>query len=106
MCAWIFSTTSVWNISHSKKKWVRGNKKIYTGLHVENPLFLSDFHETWIFSTDFRKILKYKITWKSIQCGSGQTDMMLIVAFRNFANAPKNQGTETGLWAAYLQPLA
>jgi len=28
---------------------------MYLGLHVKYPLFLSDFTETWIFLTDFRK---------------------------------------------------
>ena len=32
--------------------------KMYIGLHVNSPLFLSDFKDTCIFSTDFRKILK------------------------------------------------
>jgi hypothetical protein len=70
---------------------------MYIGLHVKYTLVLSDFDETWIFSTYFRKILTYQISWKSVQrepkCSmwtDGRTDMTkLIVAFRNFANAPK-----------------
>jgi len=36
------------------------------GLHVKYPLLLSDFNETWIFASDFRKILKCHISWKSV----------------------------------------
>jgi len=31
---------------------------MYTGLHVQYPIFLSGFNETLTFSTDFRKVLK------------------------------------------------
>jgi len=70
-----------------------------------DPLFLSDFNETWIFSIDFRQILKYQISWKSFQwkqnfpCrpSNRRTDMTtLIVAFRNFA---------THAWKAKLKLL-
>jgi hypothetical protein len=70
-------------------------------LIVKYQLFLSDFNETWIFSTDFRKKLNYQIAAKSVQRESscfmrtaGQTEGHdgTIVAFRNFANATKNGG--------------
>ena len=65
---------------------------MYIGLHVKCPLFLSDFSETWYVSTEFRKLLKYQISWKSVpwepSCSmrtDGRTDMtQLKVAFRNF----------------------
>ena len=90
-------------ILRSIKRYIVINVKI---IHVQYPLFLSDFNGLWIFSTDFRKKLKFQVTSKSVQwepsCSlrtdgrpDGQTwhdDMTkLIVAFRNFANAPKNQ---------------
>jgi hypothetical protein len=70
---------------------------MYVGLHVKYWLFLPDFNETLILPTDFRKILKYQISQKSVQweqsfslLTDGRADMTkLIVAFRNFANTPE-----------------
>jgi hypothetical protein len=66
------------------------------------PLFLSDFNETRIFWTDFRKTLKISYFMKKFPVGAElfhaerradrPTEMTkLIVSFRNFANAPKKQ---------------
>ena len=72
-------------------------KKIWIGLHVKYPLFLSDFNESLISSIDIRKVLLYYISWKSVQwkpsCSvwtDGRTDMTkIIVTIRNSANARK-----------------
>ena len=66
------------------------------------------FSWNWIFSADFRKMVKYKISWNSVQwnpsCSmrtNGRTDKptdsqkdmtKLIIAFRSFTNAHKNVG--------------
>jgi len=55
MRVFIFSTTFVLNIPRSKKNWPRYRKKMYIGVHVKYPLFLSDCNESWTFSKDFRK---------------------------------------------------
>jgi hypothetical protein len=71
---------------------------MYNGLRVKYPLFLSDFNENLIFSTNFRKIrIPFHENPSSrsrvVPCWwtDGKTDMTkLLAAFRNFANAPKH----------------
>jgi hypothetical protein len=73
-------------------------------LHHRVPL--SDINETWIFSTDFRKILKFQISWIFIQWESsyfvranGQTDTTkLKLAFAIFRLCLKN-GELSTCWA-------
>ena len=66
---------------------------MYIGLHVENPLFLSDYNETWIFSTDFRKKSSNIKFYKNPSSGSGvfpcgRTDITKqIVALRRNAKS-------------------
>ena len=62
----IFCITFVWNNSHYKK--IQGDviiNVIYFNLKC--PLFLSVANQIWIISVDFQDILKYKMSWKSVQ---------------------------------------
>jgi hypothetical protein len=61
---------------------------MYTRVHVKQPLLLSDFNETWIFST---YLMRRSPVGSEFFHADRQADMTkLTVAFRNFANAPKN----------------
>ena len=71
--------------------------KMNIGLHVRYPLFLSDFNDTWSFSTIFWRILisnfmKIRPVGAELFHEDGRTDVTkLLVIFRNLApNAPKN----------------
>ena len=107
MCVSIFSTTFIWNISHSKKTSGRYRHRCKTS-SCKVPLFLSDFNETWIFSIDFQEnskisnLIKIRSVRAELFHADGCTDITkLIVALRNFANAPGNQSV-TNVWGNNL----
>jgi hypothetical protein len=88
---WSFSKIISWT---SKLHILSRIKRDIINVHWSSwkaPVILSYCIETWIFSTD------YQISWKPVQyefsCSmwkDGRTDMTkVIVAFRNFANAPQ-----------------
>ena len=67
--------------------------QMYVSLYVKYPKVLSDFYETWILSADLSKNNAQNIKFREnpssgsriVPCGR----IKVIVALRNFANAPK-----------------
>ena len=97
MCVLIFST-NLPQTSPILRALSKILLKMYMGIRVKDPSFLSNFNETWISATVLRKILKHNFSWKSAQIEPScsmrtdrQTDKTkLIFAFDNIVNAPQN----------------
>jgi len=73
---------------------------MYNGPHAKYKLFLSDFKETRILSTDFRKLLRFHenpVTAELLHTDRQTDTKKLIVAFHDFSNTPKN----TSVWCIY-----
>ena len=97
MCVLIFSTTFVWNISRSKKKWARYDQKCVsvcmysTGYCRPFWVRLSSSRQ---FSEKKSSNIKFHDTFsigsRTLPCG--RTDVTkLKVAFRNFSIVPENK---------------
>jgi len=94
-----YSTSCVWIISLSEKKWAKFYHK-YTQVFMQNTRYsYKILIKPGIFYTYFREILKYQILWKYVPGGAefvprGETDghakLTVVFFFRNFANAPED----------------
>ena len=81
-----------------KDHWASYGPNVYIGLHATYRPFLSDFNQTWIFWTGFRKTVKYQISWKSVEWElsfsmrtGGQTRENEQSLFAILRKAPNNQ---------------
>jgi hypothetical protein len=102
MCVLIFSTTFVWNISHSKKNLARYHQK-YRNVFMSSTRYFCRILMKFEFFRHIFEEAQYQVLFKFVQwepsCSvrtdvqtDGQTDLTkLTVAFRNFANTLKNQ---------------
>jgi hypothetical protein len=94
-CVFWFSPQLLPKIFHILRRIKDISSKMSKRLYVKYPLFLLDLNKTWSLSKYFRNKQKCQVSSKSVQWSRdapcGQTNMTkLIVAFRYFANEPKN----------------
>jgi hypothetical protein len=87
----IVSTTFSWNVSHSMKNWARYNSKcilVFTlSTRYSCPILMELYFSQQYSSTKFHEILSIGSRFVPY----GRTDTTnLIIAYRNFANAPNN----------------
>ena len=62
MCVCYFSPRNFSETLLIRRRTQRDIITMYTGVHVNWPLFLVDFNQTWILLTDFRKLHNYQIS--------------------------------------------
>ena len=100
----------IWNLFKTFVILRRIRRDVTMNVHRSScklTFILSDFNENSIFSTDFRKYLKYQISLKCIQWEPSCSFRMgrqtyrradrndeAIVAFRSFVNAPTSSGAD------------
>jgi hypothetical protein len=93
VCALMFSTIFVANISHSEKNSAK--YYLYIGLHVKYLLLLSHFNETnflnrFLKNHQISYFLKiYPVGAELFQAGRSTNIMKQIVVFCSFVNSPK-----------------
>ena len=75
MCVLIFSAT-LYEKFFILRRIKRDMIEMYIGFHVKYPLFLSDFNESWIFST-FEKNLTIKFHENPFQGSRAAADLRL-----------------------------
>jgi hypothetical protein len=92
----IFYTTFVRNVTYSKKNWTGYDQNLHC-FSYKVPVIVVRFSWNLNFldrfsrNTQISDLMKIRPVSAELFHADGRTDMtMLIVAFRNFANAPKN----------------